>query len=242
MTSRIYRLKRALCHPHFLVQRYRFRKLDDAGRAILEAHGYSRHILNFAGYYASSDPLHSFSLDRESVVIDMGGYDGSWAWEIHERYQPRMYIYEPWRGGIRKMRSRFADAPRVKLRPFAVSNVNGKAALQVEGPGSFLRSDNPPRSATQTAVEIELRDVAELFDELPPEIDLLKINIEGSEYPVLERMLEKDLVGRCRILLVQFHEWEPGAYFRRWQITRALRKTHRRVWNFPFVWECWERL
>ncbi len=44
-----------------------------------------------------------------------------------------------------------------------------------------------------------------------------------------------------RLFLIQFHEWLPGAYYRRWKIRSKLRKTHRLKWDYHFVWECWER-
>ena len=72
-------------------------------------------------------------------------------------------------------------------------------------------------------------------------VDLMKINIEGSEFPLLERMIDCDLLGEVRCFLIQFHEWHPGAYRRRRRIQRALAKTHTKVWDYPFIWEKWQR-
>jgi len=41
-------------------------------------------------------------------------------------------------------------------------------------------------------------------------------------------------------VMVQFHEWHPKAYRRRWAIRKVLRRSHREVWCYPWIWELWE--
>lgn len=241
MAGWTYRLKRALCYPYIRAQRAKHVDLDHFGRSMLEEHGYSRHILRFAGDYEANDPLHTFPLDEQSVVVDLGGYTGTWAWEIHRRYHPFIHIYEPWPGGVAKIQKRFQDVEKVEVHACAVSDRNERAELTVLGPGSTFTRGVGEGSRSSSTIEVELRDIATVIDGLPERIDLLKLNIEGSEFPVLERMIEKDLLRRCGAILVQFHEREPYAYWRRWRIVRSLERTHRRIWNYPFVWECWQR-
>ena len=36
-----------------------------------------------------------YDLDDESVVLDVGGYQGQWASDLFSRYRCRIYVFEP---------------------------------------------------------------------------------------------------------------------------------------------------
>ena len=72
-------------------------------------------------------------------------------------------------------------------------------------------------------------------------ISLLKINIEGAEFPLLKRMIETKLIDRFDDIMIQYHEFVPNANWQRFIINRKLKETHARVWNYPFIWEKWSR-
>lgn len=73
------------------------------------------------------------------------------------------------------------------------------------------------------------------------EIALMKINIEGGEYELLEHMLDTGLVSRVCNFQVQFHDFVPDAYPRMLAIQERLRATHELTYYFPFIWENWKR-
>jgi hypothetical protein len=69
----------------------------------------------------------------------------------------------------------------------------------------------------------------------------MKVNIEGGEYDLFDRLVETDRLPRVQLVSVQFHEWHPHAHRRRRAIRRALRRSHQEVWCYPWVWELWQR-
>jgi hypothetical protein len=73
------------------------------------------------------------------------------------------------------------------------------------------------------------------------EIDLMKINIEGGEYKLLDRMIETGLHLRCKRIRVQFHEWMPESHARYQRIRAGLSRSHDLEWYYSFVWESWVR-
>jgi hypothetical protein len=90
---------------------------------------------------------------------------------------------------------------------------------------------------------VQIRDVVAAFEKLGlEEIDLLKVNIEGGEYDLFDRLTSADWLRRIRFVSVQFHEWHPHAYRRRRAVRRALRRQHVECWNYAWVWELWRRL
>lgn len=74
-------------------------------------------------------------------------------------------------------------------------------------------------------------------------IDLMKINIEGGEYELLHALLDDpDMIKGIRYLQIQFHDFIPDAKEMRAEIRRRLSETHELMWDFPFIWESWQRV
>lgn len=82
-------------------------------------------------------------------------------------------------------------------------------------------------------------DIARYLNE---EIALVKINIEGGEYKLLDYIIDTGLVKNIKNIQVQFHLIEgmkcDEMYF---DISQRLKQTHRLTWRYPFVWENWKR-
>ena len=238
----LYRIKRVILKPWVLWQRHVYRDADPNGVRIMEVFAFSPGIKRFFAANHARDLMHTHDLCADSVVLDMGGFDGDWAEKIRRKYNCRLHIFEVLPGLHKKIRARFEDVPQVSLHPWGLLDRETRQTVYLRGPGTTMYPDAPDRDAPMESREVRMRDVKEVMTELGhDEFDLVKINIEGGEYTVLPRMIEAGLHRRCRQIMIQYHEWIPGAYWHRWKITRALKKTHRRVWNYPFIWEKWER-
>lgn len=72
-------------------------------------------------------------------------------------------------------------------------------------------------------------------------IDLMKINIEGGEYELIEHFIEKEFIKEIRDIQVQFHGFVPDAGVRMKKIQEELKKTHFLTYQYEFVWENWRR-
>ncbi len=89
---------------------------------------------------------------------------------------------------------------------------------------------------------IQLRKFSEVVEGLGIQtIDLIKLNIEGGEFPVLNDMISSGCLSKVKRLVIQFHDFYPNAEVEREAIRNDLRKTHRELWCEYFLWECWER-
>ena len=234
-------IKRALLIPRILLMRWRERKQLPLLLSMLEAFDYS---LAYYRFLRDQSSLYDPPLDEESVVLDIGAYDGAFTEQIAEPYGARVYGFEPHAGILEQARKRLARFEKVTLFPYAVGAKDGTATLTFRYLGStlFAEASANPRRADEPTVDVEVRDIKRVFDELNlDDIDFVKINIEGGEYDLLERLIETGYVARCRVLQVQFHEFYRGAYSRRRKIRKALAKTHCIDWDYPFVWERWLR-
>lgn len=179
-----------------------------------------------------------FDVGDEDTVLDVGGFHGEWTSEMVARYGCRSVVFEPMPEYVRLLEARFGRNRRVKLVPAALSNQNGKTTMVGLGPGSSaFRSD-----AKAPAVQVPLLDVRDAFAELAsPEVACLKLNIEGGEYDVLTAMKGAGLLARVRTWLIQFHIVDDASKRKRDDARRALAETHTLGWDFPFIWERWDR-
>ena len=72
-------------------------------------------------------------------------------------------------------------------------------------------------------------------------IDLIKINIEGGEFELLEYLLAAGLITLFDNIQVQFHDFVPDAEKRMKAIQQKLALTHYPTYQYEFVWENWKR-
>jgi len=234
----LYGLKRAVTLPRAVRMRRTTNLTDPVSRQLLELHRYSRSVMAFCAASAARDLLAEVDIDSESVVLDVGAFRGEWAARIWDRYEPTIHCFEPLPGAAKRTRLTFEGNSKIHVHQFGLGREDSAQTLILNGPGSSLHGP----SSTFGTREVQIRDVVGALDELGlEEVDLLKVNIEGGEYDLLDRLDEADRLAPTRLVLVQFHEWHPGAYRRRQRNRRALRRTHTEVWCYPWCWELWSR-
>lgn len=177
-----------------------------------------------------------YPLNETSVVLDVGGYEGQWASDIFSRYLCRVYIFEPIPEYAHRIRIRFRNNDKITVHQCAVGRENAMVHMHVAGDASSMKSD-PGASLTVSMCALEsilkLEGIAS--------VDLMKINIEGGEYDLLEHMIESGAISIIRYLQIQFHDFVPKAEERMRALQVALARTHFPTYQYPFVWEGWER-
>jgi FkbM family methyltransferase len=172
------------------------------------------------------------------LVVDAGGYRGEWCDQILCRYGCRAAVLEPVPAYADALRSRYKGNSRVEVFQAALGAEAGRLPIAVAGEGSSLFRV----SSTGEHVEVEILDAVAFLHRWPnEEIGCLKLNVEGAEYDILDRLLTVGVMARVRALLVQFHQVAGDSVERRASIQAALSRTHRCGFDYPFVWEYWAR-
>lgn len=232
-----YTLKKAFLAPHTAYRRRKDADVGELGVAMLESQYYRPTMYRFLrACDRNPSLLVDARLDADSVVVDAGAYDGEWTEQIVTRYGATVHAFEPAPPAVEALTARVADMAGVVCHPYALGASDATVSIALDGPGSSVHAD----SGLFGSADVRVRDVVDVLDELGvDELDLLKVNIEGSEYDLLDRLVETGWLPRIRQVSVQFHEWHPDAYRRRRRIRRALRRTHEQAWNYPWVWEFW---
>jgi FkbM family methyltransferase len=187
----------------------------------------------------SGDLVHrlTYNLNAQSIVMDVGGFEGQWASDIYAMYHATVYVFEPIEAFYNKIQKRFTHNPHIKAFHYGLSDKNDQPELSVEDLASsaYKRADNME--------SVVVRDILIVMDELGLQhIDLIKLNIEGEEYPLLEYLIRTGNITRFKNIQVQFHNFMENAQTRMDAIHQELAKTHRITYQYEFVWESWERI
>jgi FkbM family methyltransferase len=236
-----------MLRPVTAVRRSRTGDLDAFSRAVFEAHDYRPAIRRFFGaIQRQPDLLVDVELPDGAVVLDVGAYEGVYAQRVLDRADARavadvaVHAFEPNPGALTRLRESLANESRVQVHPFGLGGRDRVETLALGGPGSSVFVD-PETPGWFGQADVELRDVeAVLASAGIDRVDLLKVNIEGGEYELFDRLHETGRLRSCGPVIVQFHEFAPAAHRARRRNRRQLSETHRQVWNYDWVFERWD--
>jgi FkbM family methyltransferase len=93
---------------------------------------------------------------------------------------------------------------RVKLIRAGAAPVAGTAVLSDDGVGSSMARKSP----SLRSIQVEVVDLFEAID--PGPIDVLKMDIEGAEYSIMQDPRFDELASRVRYLIMEWHVYEPS--------------------------------
>lgn len=197
--------------------------------------------LNLAGpigdFYrgGGNELLYDLPANTSSLIIDGGGYEGEWTAQMLAKYGCRSVVFEPIPHFAKQLRNAFGKNGLVVVHECALGKHNHTASFSLNQDGSSEFS-----SVNNAGVLVKVIDFSEYLKTIAdPTIACLKLNIEGGEYDVIERLIECDETTRFDSFLIQFHR-QPANYQARYRyIESELCKTHVREWCYSMVWEKW---
>ena len=184
--------------------------------------GNNTHILNY-------------NLNANSTVIDFGGYTGRWAQKIIDKYNPNVYILEPVPKFYEILVSKFSGNKKVHPLNVGIGTENKKNKIYID------KDSTSTQSAQGQSIDVEFNTIDRVLSIWNIDgADLLQINIEGDEYPILESMILNGSIHKFKNIQVQFHLGVENDRARRDEVHKGfLDNGFRLKYNYPFVWECW---
>lgn len=186
----------------------------------------------------------SYPLDRSSVVFDLGGYEGQFTSDIFSKYLCKCYVFEPVNDYYLFIQKRFEQNDMIEVYPFGLSNKDEICPIYIDNDASSTYKEQ--KIEGRNGIDyISLKCMGDFIKQNGIDhIDLLKVNIEGGEYDLLDYILDENLINIINNLQIQFHnvKIKGGAQFRMENIQRRLQETHELTWSYrPFVWENWTK-
>ena len=170
------------------------------------------------------------------VVFDVGGNLGEWAKGMVERYCVFCHIFEPMPYLATNLALYCGPDAHFIVHDAALGDHDGTTMMAFAG----YHGDASGEWATGERTLVRVKDVVRV---LPPELAVMKLNCEGGEYAILERLIDTDLIRRCRHIQVQFHDCFDGANERADAIRTSLASTHTLAWaDGTWGFEEWRRV
>ncbi len=179
---------------------------------------------------------YSYPLSESSVVIDVGAYHGEWTDGIYKKYHPTIFAFEPVREYYSLAKNRFKRIGKIKLYNQGLAGKTREENIYISDVStSIFKKNTKPE-------KIRLVDIVEFCKKNGLEkIDLIKINIEGGEYELLNRIINSGLVNNIDCIQVQFHDIVPEYRSKMESLQRKLSKTHKQTYSYWLIWDNWVR-
>ena len=179
-----------------------------------------------------------YDLAPDSIVFDLGGYEGQWASDIYSKYRCRIFVFEPYLPYAENIKNRFVRNSDISVFEVGLSGSTKEEILNVcQDSSSAYRGDD------SLSTVIRLEEAVSFFNKNKiDEIDLMKINIEGGEYDLLEHLIHVNWITKIKNIQVQFHDFVPHADQRMAIIQKKLLQTHETTYAYEYVWENWKRI
>ena len=178
-----------------------------------------------------------YPIDENSQVIELGGYIGEWTEKLVNKFNPKLLIIEPVPKFVKKLKDKFEDNTKVVIDNSAISTSNKTIQLHVleSSTSESIKVSNNKLSAKAYNIEhfVEKYNLSK--------IDLIQVNIECEEYPLLLHWINTDFLKNVRFIQIQFHTFCDDYEEKYFIISEGLKNLGFEIrYRYDFVWESWE--
>ena len=149
-------------------------------------------------------------ITSNSIILDIGANVGDVTDVLIKKYNPNIYCYEPNISCYKYMLRRFKDNPKIKIFNVAVSNFTGQSFLYFHEKAKNITEFNQRSSIKKEKdgldinkkIEVSCINIKEILEQ-HYKIDLIKIDIEGSEYEVMPEIIKNK--DKIKMVLCETH-------------------------------------
>lgn len=188
--------------------------------------------------WANEDLRYDYDLNQDSTVFDLGGYHGVFSKQIYNRYKCNIHTFEPIDYLYDICNQELKDLNKVKLHRKVLGDKNDNVNFYIAGDASSIHMGGIKNE--DSYVEMIPID-SYMADNNIHEIDLLKMNIEGAEYDLLEYTISKGMLTKFKNIQIQFHDNSVDNWKERYdKIIQSLNLTHFLTYKFEFKFENWQ--
>jgi len=178
-----------------------------------------------------------YPIDSNSQVIELGGYIGEWTEKIINKFNPKLLIIEPIPMFVQRLKSKFEDNPNVIIDNSAISTINKKINLHL-----LESRTSESIKVSNNIIEVSAHNIEHFIKKYNlNKIDLIQINIECEEYPLLLHWINTDFLKNVRFIQIQFHTFCDNYEEKYSIISEGLKNLGFEIrYKYDFVWESWE--
>ena len=178
-----------------------------------------------------------YPIDEASQVIELGGYIGEWTEKLVNRFNPKLLIIEPVPMFVSKLKSKFKNNNKVIIDNSAISTSVKTIKLHVKG-----SSTSESIKVSDNEIKVRAYNIEHFVKKYNlNKIDLIQVNIECEEYPLLLHWINTDFLKNVRFIQIQFHTFCDDYENKYSIISEGLKNLGFEIrYRYDFVWESWE--
>lgn len=170
-------------------------------------------------------------------ILDIGGGAGDFAANFSELHNANVTILEKNPKVFARLQERFTGDARVYVHNASLSDKDEVVEFDLDSDASGVFG-----SPGGQKVKVALWDAERFLSECgTDEWHLAKLNIEGGEYALLNRLIDTGRIASFQYLQIQFNLHVPNARRQYRNLVKRLQRTHRLQWRYPFIGESWVR-
>jgi len=175
---------------------------------------------------------YSYPFDENSLIFDVGGYKGGWARYADEIWNCNIFIFEPVTEFYNYCVNRFKNKNKIKIFKYGLEDEEKQIKISSGGCGSSTYR------ITKNMQTIQIKSISNVINnELNiKSIDLLKLNIEGGEYKLLDDLDSSNLLKNIKYLQIQFHKDMDKDGKKREKALKIISKTHKIDNMYKWAW------
>lgn len=154
-------------------------------------------------------PYKHNTLDNNSILFDVGGHIGQFTSDAIKKINPYIYVYEPNKRLYKQLKRNFSNNKKIVIINKALYSKIQKIPLYITGRvdvGSSLDKNKVKNNIIKDVYNVYTTTIEKELEELNiDKIDYLKLNIEGSEYEILNN-LQPHILNKIYQIGVSFHK------------------------------------
>lgn len=178
----------------------------------------------------------NLELTANDLVFDIGAYTGEYSANLASKYGCKIYAFEPVKEYYEIARDKLKNYNNVSLYNFGFSDKETVAIISKNMDSSSIWKKGEKEE------RIQLRKISDFIQSKNiKDIALIKINIEGAEYEVLNDLNASNIVKDIRVILIQFHNFVSNYEIRKSIARTQLEMNHKLDYSYELVWEKWSR-
>ena len=150
------------------------------------------------------------NLDSNSIVIDIGANHGE-VERVLSNIGCKIYAFEPHPLFFSMLEDNYGNNPNIVLSDSAVwksdedRNFYFKRSASALNGGATLMAEKTNITDLNLHVKVQCIDISRLVHSIDGDIDVLKMDVEGAEYEILERLIETDSYKKIKSIYLEDH-------------------------------------
>jgi len=178
-----------------------------------------------------------YPLNENSQIIELGGYIGEWLTKVTSKFNPKVLVIEPVPEFYRGLVKKFSHNKKLIFDNSAISTENKKIKLHVKDSRT-----SESIKVSNDVIQVDAYPISYYLEKYNIEkVDLVQVNIECEEFPLLLNWIENEVLDKIKYLQIQFHTFCEDYQKRYDLIAEGLERRGFKIkYRYGFVWESWE--